>query len=135
LYTSIMKEIDFDPATMKRATHSDITRIWRQLWGSPIIVLMLEDGEWLDRTQYNYNLRAAGTDQGGIHNPIVENPASGLPATNEVNDALEIQMVRHKEIRQERPAYRANLVVSADALPDEGQQEPAASATEPSEVN
>jgi hypothetical protein len=29
------------------------------------------------------NLRAAGTDQGGIHNPIVENPASGLPATNE----------------------------------------------------
>ena len=81
------------------------------------------------------NLRAAGTDQGGIHNPIVENPASGLPATNEVKDALEIQMVRHKEIRQERPAYRANLVVSADALPDEGQQEPAASATEPSEVN
>jgi len=82
-----MKEIDFDPATMTRATHSDITRIWRQLWGSPIIVLMLEDGEWLDRTQYNYNLRAAGTDQGGIHNPIVENPASGLPATNEVTDA------------------------------------------------
>ena len=95
---------------------------------NPIVLAFLE-------SEYNSNLRAAGTDQGGIHNPIVENPASGLPATNEVKDALEIQMVRHKEIRQERPAYRANLVVSADALPDEGQQEPAASATEPSEVN
>jgi len=47
---------------------------------NPIVLAFLE-------SEYNSNLRAAGTDQGGIHNPIVENPASGLPATNEVTDA------------------------------------------------
>ena len=95
---------------------------------NPIVLAFLE-------SEYNSNLRAAGTDQGGIHNPIVENPASGLPATNEVKHALEIQMVGNETNGKERPADSASPVQRADALPDEGQQEPAASATEPSEVN
>jgi hypothetical protein len=32
-----MKEIDFDPATMTRATAADIFRMWKLLWGDKII--------------------------------------------------------------------------------------------------
>ena len=92
-------------------------------------VLSLLESEYNSNSRGGLELAPAWSHK---PNDVGSNPTL---APNEVKDALEIQMVRHKEIRQDRPAYRANLVVSADALPDEGQQEPAASATEPSEVN
>jgi len=82
-----MKEIDFDPATMTRATHSDITRIWRKLWGSVATLYLLgqfeqEDGEYLDRTQYNYNLRVGGGVSHRFHTPA-QSVATAEPATND----------------------------------------------------
>ena len=47
---------DFNPATMTRATKSDIDRIWRKLWGDATVLYILgrfdaESGEYLDLTQ------------------------------------------------------------------------------------
>ena len=49
--------------------------------------------------------------------------------------ALENDNQRHETDGQEQSADSASPVQRADALPDEGQQESAASSTEPSEVN
>jgi hypothetical protein len=51
-----MKEIDFNPETMTRATAEDISRIWFQLWGDATVLYILgrfeiESGEYLDLTQ------------------------------------------------------------------------------------
>jgi hypothetical protein len=55
-----MKEIDFNPNTMTRATQADISRIWNQLWGEwPVLITTYykyEDGEMLDRTQNEITL-------------------------------------------------------------------------------
>ena len=85
-----MKEVDYDPATMKRATHSDITRIYRELWGSSLLNIrfVYEDGEWLDRTQYNYDSRVGGGVSHRSHKPA-QSVATTEPATNEVTDAIQ----------------------------------------------
>jgi hypothetical protein len=51
-----MTKKDFNPATMTRATKSDIDRIWRKLWGDATVLYILgrfdaESGEYLDLTQ------------------------------------------------------------------------------------
>lgn len=48
-------EKEFDEMTMTRATQSDITRMWKRLWGSVTVIRYLtaksEDGEILDLLQ------------------------------------------------------------------------------------
>lgn len=52
----IEKQVDFNPATMTRATDEDIARIWNQLWGDSTVLYIMgrfevESGEYLDKTQ------------------------------------------------------------------------------------
>ena len=56
LYDVNMKEKDFDPNTMTRATQADIDRIWFQLWGNVTVLYLVgafevEGSEYLDLTQ------------------------------------------------------------------------------------
>lgn len=58
VFIPAFREVDFDPATMTRATNNDIARIWKELWGDSTVLYILgrfeaESGEYLDRTQTN----------------------------------------------------------------------------------
>jgi hypothetical protein len=49
-------EVEFNPATMTRATQADIQNMWMRLWGFATVLYLMrqfdtESGEYLDLTQ------------------------------------------------------------------------------------
>ena len=87
-----MKEIDFDPATMTRATAADIFRMWKLLWGDKIIT---RGGlELVPAWRHKPN------DVGSIPTLAPNENRKSDVRIAEVTDALDVENIRNQSLHQ-----------------------------------